>query len=320
MLLTLLNMPVVIFGPVMGLGILVGAAVYWRTPAGQSPAQWLYGMVRYKIGPSTYRWKPVVADGGTIQVGENSTMEAPAPEETQEEEGIIGDDNTIENIDFKAVHNDGMVETEQLFCLLIEVTERQWLILDSESRQAVIDSYSQFLMGIKSPIQTFTLPVPYRAEEYTDNIRQSNQHAPPGESRVLEYGRMQHAQWLENVVELGNIRDRRHFVMVTAYKDPDMEEDSGGGFVEGLMPTSPGGVGQDVDREKRYDQLWSRAQSVTSALPRTGADTEILRDRQEVLKTFYYYYKSRDAPEKFDHGGVTQAENGTTGGNAVSIR
>lgn len=313
MLLTLINMPIIIFGPTILLGLIIGMALYVRTPPGQKPAGWLIGRIKTLAGPSKYTWKPLMTDGGPnkIQVGEDRSMEAPDPQDTQEEDGMIGDANTLENLDFEAVHDDGVIETDQVFAMLVEVTERQWLILDRQSRESVIDSYSQFIMGIKSPIQTLTLPVPYRAEDYTDEILSANKRQHNGGNKILEHGRIQHAQWLENVVRLGNIRDRRHFVIVTAYKDQSKEEDAGGTMLEGLIPTRSGGAAKDVNREERYDKLRSRAQSVTNSLPRTGADTEVIRTRDEVLETLYYYYKSKDAPENFSHGHMTRnAKNG----------
>ena len=100
---------------------------------------------------------------------------------------------------------------------------------------------------------------------------------------------------------MGDIRDRRHFIMVTAQKHKQNEQDSDDGLLGRLNPTH-----DDVDQKKRYDELWSRAQSVTSALPRTGVNTEIIDDRESTLKILYYYYKGRNPPENFNHGWLTK--------------
>lgn len=302
--LTVLNFPTIIFGPVVILGAVIGTAVYIRTPSGQAPASWLYGMLRFKFGPDSFTWKPVRFDDeeAEIQTGAGSSTTATDPSETQESESMVGDENTIENLDFQAVHDDGVIETEEAYTLIIEIEARPWLILDSQSRQAVYESFSQFLMGIKSPIQIFTLPIPYDAGDYIENLKDSNHDKVENESKLLEYGRIQHAQWLENVVEMGDIRDRRHFIMVTAQKHKENEQDSNDGFLARLNPSD-----DNVDQEKRYDELWSRAQSVTSALPRTGTNTEIVDNREDTLKILYYYYKGRNPPENLDHGWLTHA-------------
>lgn len=303
LVLTVLNFPALIFGPTVIAGGIVGAAVYIRTPAGQNPAAWLFGMIRYYIGPDRYRWKPVQfqTDDVMIQDGNDSHI-LPRPEETQEVNAMFGSDNTVDNLDFEAVHDNGVIETEEAYSLIIEIEARPWLILDGQSRQAVYQSFSQFLMGIKSPIQIFTLPVPFDAGDYIENLKQTNQNKPENESELLEHGRIQHANWLENVVEMGEIRDRRHFIVVTAQKHKQNETADDSGFLSRLKPTR-----ENVDQKKRYDELWTRAENVTSALPRTGTQTEIVDTREGVLKTLYYYYKGTDAPENLDHGWLTKA-------------
>jgi hypothetical protein len=41
------------------LGLLVGLYVLWRTPAGQTPREWLIGAAKYIVGPDRYLWQPV---------------------------------------------------------------------------------------------------------------------------------------------------------------------------------------------------------------------------------------------------------------------
>ncbi|QLH82172.1 hypothetical protein [Halosimplex pelagicum] len=301
--LTVLNFPALIFGPTVIVGGIIGAAVYIRTPPGQSPAAWLFGMIKYYLGPDRFRWKPIQYEDNDVrlQEGEGDFL-LPPPEQNQESEAMFGNENTIENLDFESIHDSGVIETEEAYSLIIEIEARPWLILDGQSRQAVYQSFSQFLMGIKAPIQIFTLPVPFDAGEYVDSLKETNHETPPNESELLEHGRVQHANWLENVVEMGEIRDRRHFLVVTAQKHEVDEQASGGGFLSKLKPS-----GGDVDQKKRYDELWTRAENVTSALPRTGTQTNIVDSREEVLEVLYYYYKGSSAPGNMDHGWLTKA-------------
>lgn len=304
MILTVLNFPAIIFGPTVLVGGVIGIAVYIRTPPGQSPAAFLFGMVNYFLGPDRFRWKPVQYEDEEVYLQDgNDSFLLPPPEQTQDSDSMIGDENTVENLDFESIHDSGVIETEEAYSLIIEVEARPWLILDGQSRQAVYQSFSQFLMGIKAPIQIFTLPVPFDAGDYVDSLKETNQETPEGESELLEHGRVQHANWLENVVEMGEIRDRRHFLVVTAQKHKQNEQDGGdGGFFDKLRPS-----GGDVDQKKRYGELWTRAENVTSALPRTGTETEIVDTREDVLQILYYYYKGSSAPDNIDHGWLTKA-------------
>lgn len=302
-ILTVLNFPAIIFAPVVVLGVIIGAAVYIRTPQGQSPAAFLIGIVEYIVGPDRYEWQPVQKQDNEIVIQDgNESYTKERPQENIESESMVGDENTVENVDFEAIHDDGVIETEESYGLIVEIGATQWLILDAQSRETVYHSYSQFLMGIKSPIQTFTLPVPYKVDEYLDNIEDTNRHKPENESKLLEYGRSQHRNWLQNVISMGNIRDRRHFLVVTAKKHKQNEQESDGGFLSRIKPTR-----ENVDQKKRYDELWSRGESVTNALPRTGVDTEIIDNRMEVIEILYYYYKGQESPISEEHGWITES-------------
>jgi len=41
------------------LGLLIGLYVLWRTPAGQTPREWLSGAAKHILGPDHYLWQPV---------------------------------------------------------------------------------------------------------------------------------------------------------------------------------------------------------------------------------------------------------------------
>jgi len=314
-ILMVLNTPPILFGPTVILGGIVGTAVYIRTPAGQSPGRWLIGMLKLRLGPERYVWKPIQTqeedvtyedakeEGIEYEDGKEETFTAERPEDQYESESMVGDENTRKNMDFKAIHDDGVIETEEAYGLIIEITARPWLILDNQSRMAVHHSYSQFLMGIRSPIQIFTLPVPYDAEGYLQNIKETNQNKPEEESDLIEYGRTLHRQWLQNAVDRGNIRDRRHFLIVTSQKSNKDEQEGGGSKLDAIKPGS-----EDVDLKKQYDELWSRAENVNSSLPRTGVDTEIIDDREDVLSILHFYYKGKEAPDTMNHGWLTRPE------------
>ena len=304
--LMVLNMPALFFAPAIFGGMIVGGGVYYRTPPGQNPAQWLIGMLKFKFGPKEYHWKPVQIQGEPIELqdGENGeTKTAEKPEDNYETSAMVGDSNTLENLDFEAIHDDGVIETEEKYALIIKITARPWLILDRQSREAVHHSYSQYLMGIKSATQVFTLPVPYDADDYVDHINKTNHNKPDSEIPLLEHGRALHTQWIQNAVKRGKIRDRNHYTIVTSSKLHDNDEMGGSGLLDKFKPGSAA-----VDEQKQYDELWSRAESVNASLPRTGVNTDIIKERDEALRVLYFYYKGREAPDVMNHGWMTKKQ------------
>jgi phage gpG-like protein len=302
LLLMVLNFPLILFGPGVIGGAIVGVVLYTRTPGGQSPAGFLYGILTDQFGPDEFYWKPVEVQekAASLQDGTKSFTEAPS--DTQEQTAMVGSENTIDNLDFQAVHDNGVIETKENYSIIVEITARPWLIADPEERESVYSAYSQFLMAQNAPIQIFTLPVPYDPSDYIEQLEEANRKAGDDDNKLLEYGRIRHARFVENAIRRGQIKDRRHFVVVTANRKKENEQDVSSGFLDRFKPSA----GEDVDEEQRYDEVWSRAQSVTNSLTRTGVETEILQDREDVLRVLYYYYKGEDSPENMDHGWVTQ--------------
>jgi hypothetical protein len=302
LLLMVLNFPVLLFGPTVIGGAIVGVFLYTKTPGGQSPAGYLYGILTDKLGPDTFYWKPIQTQDEPAMFEDGNNTHTEQPEETQKESSMVGSENTIDNLDFQAVHDNGVIETEEKYSIIIEIEARPWLIADSEERRSVHSAFSQFLMSRNAPIQIFTLPVPYDASSYVEGLEEANRNASNKENKLMEFGRIRHARFLENAVHRGQIKDRRHFVIVTAHKTKEDEKDVDNGFISRFTPST----GEDTDKEQRYDEVWSRAQSVTTSLTRTGVDTEILEQRDEVLRVLYYYYKGTDAPKNMNHGWLTQ--------------
>lgn len=142
-----------------------------------------------------------------------------------------------------------------------------------------------------------------------------------GDSPLLEYGRIAHAEWLDRTISLANVRDRRFFVAVAVNKN---EDDDGSRFetISNLLPF--GGRDDSVDEEEPYlDEVWARAQRVASQLPRTEVETRILDDRAEILDVLYQVYRGQEPPISFEQGTITQADEETltdpTTGDAVDL-
>lgn len=126
------------------------------------------------------------------------------------------------------------------------------------------------------------------------------------DSPLLEYGRHAHAEWLNQVLSLGDVRDRRFYVAVAVEKGE--QEDDSGGRLDGLqdyLPIGPKKSRTITDETPYLDEVWARAQRVASQLPRTQVETTVLDSRGEILDVLYQSYRGVESPISFEHSTFT---------------
>jgi len=292
-------------------GIVTGLAVFWRTPRGQAPHRWFVACLKIKFDETVYHWQPVQIERGNVEIDDDfrtvdhtQSRTREYPEDKYQDTTMFGrDKNTIGRLDFEVVHDNGVIELEDRYSKIIELEPRQWVILDDEQRAAVIEAYKEVLMGAQATFQSLTIPVPYDASRYLDELDQADQNRPPDETPLLSHGRAQHGRWLEDVVRMADIRDRRHFVVVSVEKsDPSAEGTSPLSVLFG-SDDEP-----DLKPETLQNEVETRAQAMANSLPRTGVECELIDDREEVLKILHYVYKGGEAPPTYDVGSITRPD------------
>ncbi|WP_424016115.1 hypothetical protein ACOZ4N_00510 (plasmid) [Halorientalis pallida] len=309
----LLNLPVQFYGPLGIAGCVIGGLVFVKTPACQRPHRWLLGMCKIRYTDATYHWQPTHPEATTVTYESyfHSTDEektrtdgGDTPDEETQVERLLGSDDTADHLDFEYIRDDGVIVTEDSVSMIIEIGPRPWLILDSDQKEAVLEAWSDILMGTQSTFQILTLPTPYDASEYTHRLEEANRTRDPDEHPLMSHGRAQHRHWIDNVVSMADIRDRQHFIVVTVRKsmaaDTDEEE---GGFLSRLRPA---GDEEEIDHDMLAREVRSRAENMASSLPPTGVDPEIRDDPNEIKQILYYYYKGDEPPENLDHGWLTE--------------
>lgn len=309
----LLNLPLRIYGPLGIAGAIIGGTVFAKTPACQRPHHWLLGMLKIRFTDATYHWHPSRSEeaSATYESYWHSTDEMKTrtdggehvPEDEQTEiERLLASDETTDHLDFEHIRSDGVVVTDEGVSMLIEIGPRPWLILDDDQKEAVLEAWRDILMGTQSTFQILTLPTPYDASEYTRRLEDANRTRDYDEHPLLSHGRAQHRNWVDNIVNMADIRDRQHFIVVTVKKSVADDTDEDDGPLSQLRRSDD----EDVDIDLLAREVRSRAENMASSLPPTGVDPEILDDPDEIKKVLYYDYKGTEPPETLDHGWLTK--------------
>ncbi|WP_251344538.1 DUF7139 domain-containing protein [Haloplanus halophilus] len=230
-----------------------------------------------------------------------------------------GAGSTLDLMDFKNVRDGGVVETPTTYAMLMRVQPREWLILSEERRDSLYLSFMTFLRGLQFPTQILSMTTAYDPEPYLERFENLNRpligagegdaDADSGldESPLMDYGRQYHAEWLRNVVDVAEIRDREFFVAVSVAKDEEADD----GVMAQLRAFLPGGNSIETDSETEaacIEEVNARAQRVASKLPQTQVKTEILDTRAAVLEVLYEVYHGEKPPISFTQGTYTLAD------------
>lgn len=131
-------------------------------------------------------------------------------------------------------------------------------------------------------------------------------------SPILAYGRLAHAQWLDQAVRTGTGRDRQYFVAVAVRKDG--ASPASRSTLEDIRYTLRQYLPvqrETVDTETEQQclaELRGRARQVASSLPKTGVETEMLTNRPSVLEVLYQYYHAQPASVPLDHSWLTRTD------------
>ena len=222
--------------------------------------------------------------------------------------------STLDLMDFKTVRDGGIVETPTSYAMLIKVDPRDWLILSAERRESLYISFMTYLRGLKFPTQILSMTTVYDPEPYLSrfemqdapvigpNDRLDSSGDSLEESPLLDHGRQYHAQWLRNIVDVAEIRDRNFYVAVSVPKN-DEDDD---GFMGAVRSMLPGGEETVVENESEFlDEVQARAQRVASKLPQTQVKTTVLDTRPAVLEVLYEVYHGERPPISFTQGTFT---------------
>jgi hypothetical protein len=224
--------------------------------------------------------------------------------------------STLDLMDFTNIRDGGVVETPTSYAMLIKVKPREWLILSEEEEQSLYTSFVTFLRGVQFPTQILSMTTAYDPEPYLERfedaqtplIRSTNgdeaRTEEPDESPLLDFGRKYHTEWLRNVVDVADIRDRNFYVAVSVSKS----DESGGDFLDKIRSYLPDRGGIDIEGPNEaecLEEVNARAQRVASKLPQTRVETEILDTRSTVLEVLYEVYHGEKPPISFTQGNFT---------------
>ena len=227
--------------------------------------------------------------------------------------------STLDLMDFKNVRDGGVVETPTTYAMLMRVQPREWLILSEERRESLYLSFMTFLRGLQFPAQILSVTTAYDPEPYLgrfENVDRpligtsedgADEEDALDESPLMDYGRQYHAEWLRNVVDVAEIRDRDFYVAVSVAKDGEADD----GVMAQLRGFLPGGNDVDTDSETEaacLEEVKARAQRVASKLPQTQVKTELLDTRASVLEVLYEVYHGQKPPISFTQGNYTRPD------------
>ncbi|MCL6561179.1 MAG: hypothetical protein K6U74_20805 [Firmicutes bacterium] len=202
---------------------------------------------------------------------------------------------TQELLDFKEIYPDGIIELPGgRYRLVIEVEPINMALRSLQEQAAIWLNFRNLVNAINLPC-TFLVQTRYLdIKGYLNYVRESAEGQP---EKIKNFG-YHLAGWLEQKVEVKNLRDRRFYVI--------LKIDPGTGVESGIQIESPAlnalvssfsGIKKTAAREKNTarDELNDAANVIRSFLE--GMDIRSKRlNREEVLEVLYQTFNRDMAP------------------------
>jgi len=294
-LLKFFGAPMAISLPLLLTGLLVGGFLFHATPPGQTPFEWTVAAITHYTTDSVAVLDLSTHWSNEVEVHNDRVGGEPVKEvtETLEQPSENGSKPVLDQVPLKDVRSDGiLVKEDGGLVALVEVSPRPWLTADQETEEATYGAFKAFWSSVSFPVQLLTITSLFDAEKYLSRIENMEGDEEP--NPLLRHGRRHHVKNLRNTIQRANIKDRHYFVAVAA--QPSVAESSP---MKALMEALGFGKTGDGAVEDTVEEVKSRANSVSSLLPRTGVETDLVSDADTALDILYRYYHGH--PPGFQH-------------------
>ena len=228
---------------------------------------------------------------------------------------INGSGSTLDLMDFTTIRDGGIIETPTSYAMIVRVEPTDWLVLSTDRRESIYRSFLSYLRSLSFPTQILTMSTAYNPEPYLEGVAvddelvigsnyEDDSDVVPDESPLLDYGRKYHAEWVREVIDVADIRDREFFVAVAVPKGEDRSEESP---LNSLLSKVQGeSEPEEKDEDAYIEEVKARASHVASKLPQVQVETTLIDTRPAVLEILYEVYNNEKPAFGFTQSNFTR--------------
>ena len=228
---------------------------------------------------------------------------------------VDGSGSTLDLMDFTTIRDGGIIETPTSYAMIVRVEPTDWLVLSTDRRESIYRSFLSYLRSLSFPTQILTMSTAYNPEPYLEGVavddelvigsnNEDDSDVVPDESPLLDYGRKYHAEWVREVIDVADIRDREFFVAVAVPKGEDRSEESP---LSSLLSKVQGeSEPEEKDEDAYIEEVKARASHVASKLPQVQVETTLIDTRPAVLEILYEVYNNEKPAFGFTQSNFTR--------------
>ncbi len=193
------------------------------------------------------------------------------------------------------IRNDTVVLKDGGMRAVIEVEALNYNLKSETEQKAIIAGYESFVNTLGFPVQIIVRSTKVNIDPYIDQIRT---RAKIIETELLREQAEAYAFFLEKIVEVADIMQKRFFVVVP-FDTTEKKKGVLAQFFEWLGVDDTAGKATQRYREfkEKYTKLKDRVTTIESALGNIGLSTQRLTT-QELIQLYYEVYNPRTAKEQ----------------------
>lgn len=193
------------------------------------------------------------------------------------------------------IRNDTAVLKDGGMRAVLEVEALNYNLKSETEQKAIIAGYESFVNTLAFPVQIIVRSTQVNIDPYIDQIRS---RAKVIDTELLREQAEAYAFFLEKIVEVADIMQKRFFVVVPL----DTTEKKKGTLAQffewlGLDDTAGKATQRYREFKEKYTKLKDRVTTVESALGNIGLSTKRLTT-QELIELYYQVYNPRTAQEQ----------------------
>lgn len=296
--LLVLQMPWIIYLPPFILGAVTSVYLFYSTPPGQMPSDYLYSWVKRMFRPDTRYKSPQDTESEPVRIQDGGkTIEREPPtsplDESGGSDGGLFSANTIDDVPIEGIHDNGVIETERAFTQLIDIRPTVWSHQPEHQKESILGAYASYLHTVDHPVQWVTYPVPLDIGGYQEQLKDAHRNAREDESDVIAYGRDYHAGFVDELTADTELRERKFILAISSLKTDTEYEEVGG--IQSFLPNSIAIGVNDEEADQHLRQLRDRVSTARSTLPQCGfSDVSVLDNREDVLRVLQLYYQEKE--------------------------
>jgi type IV secretory pathway VirB4 component len=188
-------------------------------------------------------------------------------------------------IEIAEVKEDVVVLKDGTLRAVLLVSSINFALKADDEQNAIIQSYMSFLNSLDFPLQVVIQSRRLNIGRYLERLAVLEREQT---NELLKMQTAEYRQYIRELVELGQIMNKRFFVVVPYNPDSDKQKGFLARFREALRPTAVVGLSQERFRRHRHE-LMQRIEHIIGGLNSMGLEVAVL-DTQSLIELYYNTY------------------------------